>query len=87
MGAWKRFLAALALCAVLVPPVLADSRKDNIDVIIALDKSLSMENKIGGVREWVNSFIIDQLLIPGDYSRRRGVLREGRCHHLPGGQG
>jgi Mg-chelatase subunit ChlD len=66
MGAWKRFLAALALCAVLVPPVLADSRKDNIDVIIALDKSLSMENKIGGVREWVNSSIIDQLLIPGD---------------------
>lgn len=66
MGAWKRFLAALALCAVLVSPVLADSRKDNIDVIIALDKSLSMENKIGGVREWVNSSIIDQLLIPGD---------------------
>jgi Mg-chelatase subunit ChlD len=66
MGAWKRFLAALALCAVLVSPVLADSRKDNIDVIIALDKSLSMENKIGAVREWVNSSIIDQLLIPGD---------------------
>ena len=66
MGAWKRFLAALVLCAVLVSPVLADTRKDNIDVIIALDKSLSMENKIGGVREWVNSSIIDQLLIPGD---------------------
>jgi Mg-chelatase subunit ChlD len=66
MGAWKRFLAALALCAVLASPVVADVRKDNIDVIIALDKSLSMENKIGGVREWVNSSIIDQLLIPGD---------------------
>jgi hypothetical protein len=66
MGAWKRLLAALALCAVLVSPVLADSRKDNIDVIIALDKSLSMENKIGAVKEWVNSSIIDQLLIPGD---------------------
>ena len=66
MGAWKRFLAALALCAVLVTPVWADTRKDNIDVIIALDKSLSMENKIGGVNEWVNSSIIDQLLIPGD---------------------
>ncbi len=66
MGAWKRFLAALALCAVLVSPVSADTRKDNIDVIIALDKSLSMENKISGVREWVNSSIIEQLLIPGD---------------------
>jgi len=66
MGAWKRFLAALALYAVLVAPAGADTRKDNIDVIIALDKSLSMENKIGGVREWVNSSIIDQLLIPGD---------------------
>jgi len=66
MGAWKRFLAALALCTVLVTPVLADTRKDNIDVIIALDKSLSMENKIGGVTQWVNSSIIDQLLIPGD---------------------
>ena len=26
-----------------------------------------MENKIGAVKEWVNSYIIDQLLIPGDY--------------------
>lgn len=66
MGACRRFLAALALCAVLVPHAFADSRKDNIDVIIALDKSLSMENKIGAVKEWVNSSIIDQLLIPGD---------------------
>jgi Mg-chelatase subunit ChlD len=66
MGAWKRFLAALALCAALATPVLADTRKGNIDVIIALDKSLSMENKIGGVTQWVNSSIIDQLLIPGD---------------------
>ena len=66
MGAWKRLLSAFALCAIIVAPVFADSRKDNIDVIIALDKSLSMENKVGGVTEWVNSSIIDQLLIPGD---------------------
>ncbi len=44
-----------------------DTRKDNIDVIIALDKSLSMENKVGAVKTWVNSFIIDQLIIPGDF--------------------
>ena len=67
MGAWKRFFAALALAGILALPAFADTRKGNIDVIIALDKSLSMENKIGAVKEWVNSYIIDQLLIPGDY--------------------
>jgi hypothetical protein len=67
MGAWKRLFVALALVGVLALPVLADTRKGNIDVIIALDKSLSMENKIGAVKDWVNSYIIDQLLIPGDY--------------------
>jgi len=67
MRAWKRVLAAAALALVLASPILADSRKDNIDVIIALDKSLSMENKIGAVKSWVNSFIIDQLIIPGDF--------------------
>ena len=67
MRAWRRVLAVLALALVLASPVLADTRKDNIDVIIALDKSLSMENKVGAVKSWVNSFIIDQLIIPGDY--------------------
>jgi Mg-chelatase subunit ChlD len=62
----RRFLASIALCAWLAAPVLADTRKDNIDVVIALDKSLSMEHKIVAVKEWVNSFIIDQLLIKGD---------------------
>ena len=69
MGAWKRVLAAVVLALVLASPILADTRKDNIDVIIALDKSLSMQdsNKIGAVKAWVNSFIIDQLIIPGDF--------------------
>jgi hypothetical protein len=67
MRAWKRVLAVLALALVLATPVLADTRKDNIDVIIALDKSLSMENKVDAVKSWVNSFIIDQLIVPGDF--------------------
>ena len=67
MRAPKLLLATLSLCAILSAPVLADTRKDNIDVIIALDKSLSMEHKVVAVKEWVNSFIIDQLLISGDY--------------------
>jgi hypothetical protein len=66
VGIRRRFLACLALCAWIAAPVLADTRKDNIDVVIALDKSLSMEHKIVAVKEWVNSFIIDQLLIKGD---------------------
>ncbi|MGA2640091.1 MAG: vWA domain-containing protein [Spirochaetia bacterium] len=67
MRAWKRVLAAVALALVFASSILADSRKANIDVIIALDKSLSMENKIGAVKAWVNSFIIDQLIIPEDF--------------------
>jgi hypothetical protein len=67
MKAWKLVFLATVLCGVLALPVCADTRTTNIDVIIALDKSLSMERKIGAVETWVNSFIIDQLLIPGDY--------------------
>jgi hypothetical protein len=67
MRAWRRLLAVLALAIVLASPVPADTRKDNIDIIIALDKSLSMENKVGAVKAWVNSFIVDQLIIPGDF--------------------
>ena len=68
MGARKCVLAAVVLALVLASPLFADTRKDNIDVIIALDKSLSMQdsNKIGAVKAWVSSFIIDQLIIPGD---------------------
>jgi hypothetical protein len=67
MRAWKRVLAVLALVLVLASPVVGDTRKDNIDVIIALDKSLSMETKVDAVKTWVNSFIIDQLIVPGDF--------------------
>jgi hypothetical protein len=67
MRAWKRLLLASILMVAFVAGLAADVRKDNIDVIIALDKSLSMEHKIGAVETWVNSYIIDQLLIPGDY--------------------
>jgi len=63
----KRFLAAVALTLVLSSQAPADTRTENIDVIIALDRSLSMENKIGAVKSWVNSFILDQLVIPGDF--------------------
>ena len=66
MKALLRFLAVAALGAFLALPASADVRKENIDVIIALDKSLSMVDKVGAVKDWVNSSIVDQLLIPGD---------------------
>jgi Mg-chelatase subunit ChlD len=47
--------------------ISADVRTEPIDVIVALDKSLSMVEEIGAVVEYVNTYIIDQLLIPGDY--------------------
>ena len=66
MRAYHRILAAAALGAVLALPVAADVRKDNIDVIIAFDKSLSMVDNVNAVKEWVSSAIVDQIIIPGD---------------------
>jgi len=47
----------------------ADEREEPIDVIIALDKSKSMaeNDKIEAVKEYMNSYIIDELLIEGDF--------------------
>ncbi len=44
----------------------ADTRTENIDVFILLDKSLSMVQEISEVREYVSSSLIESLLIPGD---------------------
>jgi hypothetical protein len=64
----KKFLVLALLLAVAgVAGISADVRTEPIDVIVALDKSLSMVDKIGAVEEYVNTYIIDQLLIPGDY--------------------
>ncbi len=67
MVARRSLLTALALCLVLASPLLADTRTQNIDIMVALDKSLSMEHKIAAVRDWVNSYLIDQVVIPGDF--------------------
>jgi len=48
--------------------LFSDTREENIDLFILLDKSLSMEeeNKIKSVNEYVCQFIIDEIIIPGD---------------------
>ncbi|WP_028973147.1 vWA domain-containing protein [Spirochaeta cellobiosiphila] len=44
----------------------ADDRDSNLDLYIVMDKSLSMEEEIDQVKEYIESFLIDKLLIPGD---------------------
>lgn len=67
MGNHRSLLTALTLCLVLASPLLADTRTQNIDIMVALDKSLSMEHKVAAVKDWVNSYLIDQVVIPGDF--------------------
>ncbi len=67
MGIRKSLLTAVALWYIVASPLAADIRKQNIDIIVALDKSLSMEHKVDAVKAWVNSYLIDQVVIPGDF--------------------
>lgn len=69
MGTLKRcaYLAALAALALAVcSPLAADTRTENIDVIVALDRSLSMEKKVDAVKNYATGYLVDQVLIPGD---------------------
>jgi Mg-chelatase subunit ChlD len=66
MGTMKRFVPLALLAIALACPVLADTRTENIDVIVALDRSLSMEKKVEAVKSYVTTYLIDQVLIPGD---------------------
>ena len=49
-------------------PLFSDTREENIDVFILLDKSLSMEEgkKIEAVKEYVCKYILDEIILPGD---------------------
>jgi Mg-chelatase subunit ChlD len=64
----KSFILALVLLFFLVFPSFSDERTENIDIILALDKSLSMaeDQKIDGVKKYVDTWLLDQVLIPGD---------------------
>lgn len=50
-----------------VPPIHADDRTENIDVFLVVDKSLSMEEEIAGVKDYIVDSVIQELLIPGDH--------------------
>jgi hypothetical protein len=66
MSVRRSLLVVVPFLFIIVSP-FADVRKQNIDIMVAFDKSLSMENKVNAVKEWVNSYLIDQVAIPGDY--------------------
>ena len=69
MGTLKRFApVALAILLALgaAGMLAADTRTENIDVVVALDRSLSMEKKVEAVKSYVATYLIDQVLIPGD---------------------
>lgn len=65
MGGSRVFLA-VALLVTVVFGVAADQREDPMDIIIALDKSLSMVEEIGAVKQYASTSIVDDLVIPGD---------------------
>ncbi len=62
----RKLLLALLISLSLNFPVFSDTRNENIDIFILLDKSLSMEGKIESVNEYINNFIVDRIIIPGD---------------------
>ncbi len=61
----RLFLAAL-LSSVALLSLAADDRTEPIDLMIALDRSLSMRQEIEAVKEYVATQIVDQVLQPGD---------------------
>lgn len=59
--------SAILLAGLAAAHLPADQRTEPMDIIVALDKSLSMKGKIESVIAYANEYLIDQLLIPGDY--------------------
>jgi len=66
----KKALFIFFLSFLLVLPfysIFADERTENIDIYLVLDKSLSMEEEINSVKQYVLENIINKIVIKGDY--------------------
>ena len=50
----------------VVMPGWADQREENIELFLVLDKSKSMVQEIGEVTDYVDNFLLNTFLIPGD---------------------
>jgi Mg-chelatase subunit ChlD len=71
-GNMRTLRSSLVVLLILIVSCLtcfADKRTENIDIILAIDKSLSMgENqKIDAVERYANTWLLDEVLIPGDF--------------------
>ncbi len=68
MQMWRRSLIAAAVLIIVALPASGDKRKENIDIILAVDKSLSMAEgqKMDSVKRYINTWLMDEVLIPGD---------------------
>lgn len=51
---------------IVIFPANADQRDENIELFLVLDKSKSMVQEIGEVTEYVDKFLLNTFLIPGD---------------------
>ncbi|MDR1893155.1 MAG: VWA domain-containing protein [Spirochaetales bacterium] len=61
----KHFLFGIVYFLVFFS-LFADSRTENIDLFVLLDKSLSMVEEIEDVKSYVRDFLVETFLIPGD---------------------
>lgn len=63
------FLLSAVALLFFVFPLAADKRTENIDIVLALDKSLSMADngKIDSVESYVKTWLLGDVVIPGDY--------------------
>lgn len=59
------FLLTLGTLAFLAP-LQSQARTKNLDLILLVDKSLSMENTLEDVKLFINKTIFDHIFIPGD---------------------
>jgi hypothetical protein len=70
----KKLLSAILAAALCLGSLAAESRSENIDVIVLLDTSYSMSNligngpatRIGNAEDYIARRVIDYILIPGD---------------------
>ncbi len=64
----KKIYILLSFFLITIFQLYPNDRDENIDLFLVLDKSLSMSEgeAIEPVKEYVNEYIIDNLLIPGD---------------------
>ena len=64
----SRLLISMLLCVFILIPFIGaeETRTANIDVILLLDKSLSMREAIGALKNYVAGEVVGPILMPGD---------------------